>query len=189
MSTSSRTDPETILIGRVVSAHGLRGELDVVPLTDFPERFEKMESVALYRGGQFLRNVGVLGVRLGKKETLTLSTDLEGREEAEACAGAEIRIAPDERVELPPDSFWVDDLIGLRVEDGEGRALGMVTDFLNGGANELYEVRGEDGKTRYIPAVAEFVREIDVKGGRLVVSLIEGLWDLPDAGGTPGVKG
>ena len=188
MSTLSRTDTGTVLIGRVVSAHGLRGELEVVPLTDFPERFEEMESVALYKGGQFLRNVAVLGVRIGKKGTLTLSTDLGSREEAEACARAEIRIAPDERVELPPGSFWVDDLIGLRVEDDRGYALGTVTDFLDGGANELYEIRGSDGKMRYIPAVAEFIREIDLNGRRLVVSLIEGLWELSDADGKPRVK-
>ena len=177
MLTSSRSNSENILIGRVDSAHGLRGEINVVPLTDFPERFGGMESVALYKGGRFLRNVGVLGVHPGGKGTLTLETDLRNRDEAEACVGAEIRIAPDERVELPPDSFWVDDLIGLQVEDEEGRALGEVADFLSAGANELYEVRGLDGKRRYIPAVADFIQEIDLKGGRLRVSLIEGLWD------------
>ena len=177
MSTSSRTDAETILIGRVDSAHGLRGEMNVVPLTDFPERFEEMSSVALYREGRFVRNVGVSGVRPGAKGRLILRTDLEDRDGAESCVGAEIRVHPDERVELPPGRFWVDDLVGLRVEDCEGNVLGEVTDFLPGGANELYVVRGLDGKRRYIPAVAEFIREIDLKGGRLVVSLIEGLWD------------
>ena len=178
MSTLSRTNAETVLIGRVASAHGLRGEINVVPLTDFPERFDGMESVALYKDGQFLRDVGVLGVRSGGKGVIVLETDLEDRDEAEACAGAEIRVAPEERAELPPDSFWVDDLIGLRVFDDAGRELGVVTDFLPVGANELYEIRGLDGETRYVPAVGEFIRNIDVKGGRLEISLIEGLWDL-----------
>ena len=71
----------------------------------------------------------------------------------------------------------MDDLIGLRVEDTEGRPLGVVTDLLSAGANELYEVRDPEGKLHYIPAVEEFVRVIDPEEGRIQVSLIEGLWD------------
>ena len=188
MSTSSRSSDtegadETsppyadVLIGRVSSAHGLQGEINVVPLTDFPERFQGMDSISLYREGRLLRVLKVLGVRHNGRGSLTLRTDLKDRDEAEGCVGAEIRIDPDERVALPPDSFWVDDLIGLSVEDDRGRPLGRVTDFLSGGANELYEVRDPEGRLHYIPAVDEFVRDIDIGKGLLRVSLIEGLWD------------
>ena len=179
MSISSRIEEgRRILIGRVSSAHGLHGEINVVPLTDFPERFRAMKSLSLYKEGCFLRSLGVKGVRFNAGgNTLTLRTELENRDEAEACVGADILIEPEERVPLPPDHFWVDDLIGLRVEDTEGRPLGVVSNLLSAGANELYEVRDPEGKLHYIPAVEEFVRMIDLEGGRLQVSLIEGLWD------------
>ncbi|MBR1672159.1 MAG: 16S rRNA processing protein RimM [Fretibacterium sp.] len=192
MSISSRSEEnsptaspsgEKILIGRVSSAHGLHGEINVVPLTDFPERFRAMDSISLYRGGRFLRTLRLEGVRRkAGGDTLTLRTELEGRDEAEACVGADILIGPDERVELPPGHFWVDDLVGLTVEDMEGHPLGVVSNLIPAGANELYEVRDPAGALHYIPAVEEFVREIDLENGRLQVSLIEGLWDIPGGG-------
>lgn len=149
----------------------------MVPLTDFPERFQAMRTIALYRGGDVLRTLEVRGARFDEgRNLLTLRTNLSTRDEAEACVGASILIDREERVELPRDSFWVDDLIGLAVEDLEGRPLGTVTDFLTG-ANELYEIRDAAGSLHYIPAVREFVRDIDLEGGRLRIALIEGLWD------------
>ena len=179
MSISSRSEKiRRILIGRVSSAHGLHGEINVVPLTDFPERFRTMKSLSLYKEGRFLRGIGVKDVRFNAEgTTLTLRTELENRDEAEACVGADILIEPEERVSLPPDHFWVDDLIGLRVEDRDGHPLGVVTNLLSAGANELYEVQDPEGKLHYIPAVEEFIRVIDPEGGRIQVSLIEGLWD------------
>lgn len=187
MLTSSRSEdrhvsaafpaPAKVLIGRVSSAHGLRGEINVIPLTDFPERFQEMESISLYKEGRLLRRVKVLGIR-SAGETLILRTDLGDRDAAEACVGTSILIDPSERVDLPPDSFWIDDLVGLKVvDDVEGRALGVVTNFLAAGANELYEVRDPAGKLHYIPAVSEFIRRIDVENGTLHVRLIEGLWE------------
>ena len=149
----------------------------MVPLTDFPERFQAMRTIALYRGTEALCTLEVCSVRFDEgRNLLTLQTNLSTREEAEACVGASILIDQKERVELPRDSFWVDDLIGLAVEDLEGRPLGTVTDFLTG-ANELYEIRDAAGGLHYIPAVRDFVRDIDLEGGRIKLSLIEGRWD------------
>ena len=188
MSISSRTSEgeisetdvqpsEKILIGRVISAHGLRGGINVLPLTDYPERFETMDVITLYREERPWRSVKVRGVRFNEgKNVLTLKTNLADRDEAEACVGMDILIAPEERVALPEDSFWVDDLIGLAVEDVGGRPLGQVEDFITG-ANELYVIRDPVGALHYIPAVREFVREINIEEGRIRVALIEGLWD------------
>ena len=159
------------------SAHGLRGNIAVVPLTDFPERFQTMGSIDLFRDGVFFRTLKLEGVRQnGGRGTLMLETELRDRDEAERCVGAEILIDPEDRVELPPGSFWIDDLIGLSVEDQEGRVLGEVSDLFRAGGNELYEVRDPEGGLHYIPAVSEFIRKIDLEGGRISVSLIEGLW-------------
>ena len=137
-----------------------------------------MKSIDLYRGGVFFRTLEVREVRanLGKN-TLTLRTDLADRADAQACVGADILIDPEDRVELPPGRFWIDDLIGLRAEDAEGRHLGEVTSVLSAGAHDLYEVRDPDGKTHYIPAVPEFIQRIDLERGLISIALIEGLWE------------
>lgn len=187
MSISSRNDrvnstpalPEgKVVVGRVSSPHGLGGELSIVPLTDFPERFRAMDSVDLYRGDVLLRTLRVRRVRFNEgRDSLILESDLRDRDEAAALSGALILIDPEERVELPEGHFWIDDLIGLKVEDMEARPLGTVENVLAAGANETYEIRGFDGRMHYVPAVEEFVRDIDLELGRIRLSLIEGLWD------------
>ena len=183
MSTSSKSnvfrsdDGDKITIGYVSSAHGVKGEFCIVPLTDFPERFHRMESLKLYLGGEFVRELRLFRVReLAGKGELILESDLSDRNEAEKLVGMSIMIDPDERVELPEDRFWVDDLIGLEVQDEKGNVLGMVVDLISTGGNEVYEIEDAQGKRHYIPAVAEFVKGIDLPSRTLTVELIEGLW-------------
>jgi 16S rRNA processing protein RimM len=90
--------------------------------------------------------------------------------------GASVLIEPEDRVPLPEGSFWIDDLIGLHVVDNDGKILGTVDNILLTGGKELYEVRDENGKLHYIPAVENFVKEIDLPSGKIRVELIEGLW-------------
>jgi len=175
MSTSSKNK---ISIGYVSAAHGVKGEVRIVPLTDFPERFDGMEVLSLYLNGAPLRRLNVSRVRRheGKGE-LIVESDVPNRNEAERLVGASVLIEPEDRVPLPEGSFWVDDLIGLSVVDKkEGKVLGVVEDLLSAGGNEVYEIRDENGKRHYIPAVGDFVKEIDLPSGKMSVELIEGLW-------------
>ena len=189
MSTSSRNEragsvpasnlPDgKVVIGRVSSPHGVRGELTIVPLTDFPERFQEMDSLDLYREGVLLSTLNVRRIRFNEgKDSLILESDLGDRDEAAALSGALVLIDAEDRVELPEGHFWIDDLIGLRVEDMKGRPLGTVKDILTAGASETYEILGVDGRVHYVPAAEEFVRDIDLDLGRICIALIEGLWD------------
>jgi 16S rRNA processing protein RimM len=181
MSTSSKNegqrDGKKILIGYISSAHGVKGEVQVVPLTDFPERFRRMSTLDLYREGTFVRALRIKSVREyeGKGKWL-VESELSNRDEAERCAGMSILIGSEERVPLPENSFWVDDLIGLAVQDREGNVLGVVEELLSSGGHEVYEVKDKEGKLHYIPAVENFVKDIDLDSGKIVVELIEGLW-------------
>ncbi|MDR3231704.1 MAG: ribosome maturation factor RimM [Synergistaceae bacterium] len=185
MSTSSKNDgtdrellTRKISIGYISAAHGVRGEIRIVPLTDYPERFSHMDSLKLYSPeGAFVRALRIRNIRgdAGRGE-LIVEGDPTDRDEAKALVGLSIMIDPEERAPLTKGEFWVDDLIGLQVRDGEGHALGRVSDFFATGGSELYEVRDEDGALHYIPAVAEFVKDIDLSSGTITVELIEGLW-------------
>lgn len=155
----------------------MNGELRVVPLTDFPERFYQMDALNLYMNGEMVRCLKVLRVRghHGKGE-LIIEGDVSNRSEAQSLVGASVLIEPEDRVPLPEGSFWIDDLIGLHVVDNDGKILGTVDNILLTGGKELYEVRDENGKLHYIPAVENFVKEIDLPSGKIRVELIEGLW-------------
>ena len=149
----------------------------MVPLTDYPERFRRMEFLDLYAGGGLVRTLPVRSVREheGKGE-LIVGSDLRNRDEAEQLSGLTIMVDADERVPLPEGTYWVDDLVGLEVFDLQGRRLGEVRDLLSSNGNEIYEIRDSAGELHYIPAVEAFVKEIDMDSGKMVLELIEGLW-------------
>jgi 16S rRNA processing protein RimM len=180
MSTSSKNENKSgkIFIGYISSPHGIKGEVRVVPLTDHPGRFRKMDSLKLYsQEGTFVRTLQIRGVRKDEgRGELIVAGDVTDRDEAEALVGLSIMIDAEERVPLPEGEFWVDDLIGLTMRDSEGNILGEVIDFLSTGKNELYMVRDEKGGLHYIPVVEEFIRDIDLSSKSITVELTEGLW-------------
>ena len=186
MSTSSKNKKEIsagsvkgkISIGYVCAAHGVKGEVRIVPLTDFTERFERMDVLNLYLNGEQARGLKVSRVRkCGSRGELIIESDVPDRNEAERLVGASVLIEPEDRVPLPEGSFWVDDLIGLSVVDKAGKVLGVVENLFSTGGKEIYEVKDENGKRHYIPAVEDFVKEIDPVSGKISVELIEGLWE------------
>ena len=182
MSTSSKNenldDAKKISIGYVCAAHGVKGDIKIDTLTDFPQRFERMDFLRLYSEGRWVRTLYLVSVREQPgKGGLIVESDLSDRDEAEKLVGTYVLIDPKERVPLPEGRFWVDDLIGLGVQDEEGNLLGIVENLLSAAGNEVYEIKDERGRRHYIPAVGEFVKNIDLAAGRIVVNLIEGLWE------------
>jgi 16S rRNA processing protein RimM len=182
MSTSSKNknldETPKISIGYVCAAHGVKGDIKIVPLTDFLWRFEMMDFLHLYSEGCFVCTLRLVRVKgdLGKGE-LIVESDLSDRSEAEKLVGAHILIDREARVPLPEGHFWIDDLIGLEVQDGEGNLLGVVENLISAAGNEVYEIEDGRGRRHYIPAVEEFVKDINLASGKITVNLIEGLWE------------
>lgn len=175
-------DDGRIEIGRVTAPHGVRGEFRVALFTDFPERFESMEVLHLYdASGTLRRTLTVSGARIRqeKNEVLIRAEEISDRDEAEALRGLSIRIAPEERVDLPDGEFWIDDLIGLSVVDEDGdKPLGTVTDVMVTGGADVYMVTTPEGALRAVPAVRRYVVSVDLDGGTIVVRDVEDLWNL-----------
>ena len=165
---SGALDPKTaVTIGRITSIHGIKGELRVMPLTDFPERFAA--------GAEVWLDGAPVRVRRGRQHGREMIVALEGietRDAAEALRGKEL-LAPSP-LELDEGVFYQHDIIGLRAETPEGEALGLVAEVISTGANDVYVVRGERGEL-LLPAIEDVVREIDVANGRVIVELMPGL--------------
>jgi len=168
-----------VTVGRILGAHGIRGELRLLPLTDFPDRFLTMKSLCLYRpDGAFLREAALEKIRRHEAKG-TFLVSLEGivdRDGAESLKGALVQINPEERSALPEGSYWIDDILGLEVFDEAGTRLGAIVEILPTGSNDVYLVEGEEGR-RPLPAIAEVIRSVDLENRRLTVRIPEGLWD------------
>ncbi len=169
-----------IVIGKVIGTHGIKGTLKILPLTDFPERFWKMESLSLYDENENKRFSGRIWNVKRHSSGKFILIDLENVFDeltANQLVGLYIMISPEERVELKEGEYWIDDIIGLKVLDEESRELGTITDVIKAGYHDVYVVKTKDGKQKFIPAVKEFIKKIDIENGFIVVSLMEGLWD------------
>jgi 16S rRNA processing protein RimM len=161
------SDETPVTVGRIVAAHGVRGEIKVEPLTDFPQRFAK--NATLYIDDAPVR---ITASRVqGRIFTLKLE-GVDTRTAAEALRGKELTVPQTEA--LNAGRFYQHDIIGLDVVDAHGEALGRVADVLATGANDVYIVRGDRGEL-LLPAVDEVIKRIDLTERRVVVELLPGL--------------
>lgn len=164
---------EWVRIGWVARPHGLRGEVRVVPDTDFPERFHELRTVWVVRGGE-AEACAVESVRPAGGAFLVKLAGVAGRAEADRLRGAALCVPRGEARALPEGTFYVADLIGSEVRTEDGELLGRVAEVLRGAAHDVYVVRGPRGEV-LLPAVREVVREVSVREGRVVVRLLPGL--------------
>ena len=162
------TSNERIVIGRVGAAHGIRGELRIIPLTDFPERFAALREVMV--GDELLH---IESVKPQGKNFLMRFREYAVREDAQKLTGRHLTVARAEAAPLDEGEYYVFDIVGLTVYDEEDNELGTVENVLRTGSNDVYAVRSEDGREILIPALRKVVRTIDVPNGRMTVRLSE----------------
>jgi 16S rRNA processing protein RimM len=172
----SNRQRQFIAVGSIAKAHGVRGEVVIQLLTDSSARFRGLKRVWL---GTSERSAVEVAIDHAAIETrgvrLKLST-LNSREEAEKVRGQLLFVEEQNAVRLPKDRYFVHDIIGMEVRDGEGHRLGTVDDVLRYPASDIYVVRGE-GREIMIPAVKEFVKKIDAAGRTITVRLIDGMME------------
>jgi 16S rRNA processing protein RimM len=162
-----------VAIGRVVKPQGRKGEVAVEPLSDRPDRFPELRRAYVPGPGDGARAVTVIEAWPHKGRFVLKLEGIDSIDQAEALRGLELRIPEDELAPLPEGSYYHHQLRGLRAVDAEGRAVGTVEDILEaGGEAPVLVVKGARGET-LVPLARDFIREVDLAGGRVVVVVPE----------------
>ena len=165
----SETPPDHIAVGRVLMPHGLRGEVKVEPLTARPEHFAAGRKLWIGAAAHEIeasrRQKGLLLLKL---------SDVASVDAAEALRGCLLSLPESELAPLPEGEYYAYQIIGLEVFDGDGARLGKVVGLFPTGSNDVYVVDGPRGEL-LLPAIDDVIVEVDVAGGRMVVSLMEGM--------------
>ena len=160
-----------IAIGRIGRAHGTRGWVSVDVYSGLPDRLDAVKIVFVEQGDR-LAGKSVAGTQHHGKTLLLKLKDVDDREEAKRFTGTQIWLPEEQAVRLPGDTFFVHELVGLKVFDEEKNFIGRLEEVLSMGGNDVYVVR--DGEREIlIPAVAEFVKKVDVNSGEMLVCLWE----------------
>ncbi|MDQ1629093.1 MAG: rRNA processing protein RimM [Actinomycetota bacterium] len=170
-----------VIVGRLGRPHGLRGEVSVEVRTDDPEG--RLAPGAVLRTDPAA--AGPLTIATGRVHGGRLMLRFEGyddRRDAERLRGVllVVDVDVDERPE-DPEEFYDRQLVGLAVVTAGGEPVGALHEVLHLPGQDVLAVRGDDGRETLIPFVHEFVPEVDLDGGRIVVEPPPGLLDEPAA--------
>lgn len=175
--------PKWIVVGEVVAPWGNRGEVKIIPHTEFPERFEQMEAVRLFLKGaeEPLGLFPLESCREHKDGILLKLKDVDSIDQAEKLRHTLIKVSVDELMPLPPGRFYIFELIGLECRTESGMKLGVVADVLQTGANDVYLVKPYPEVSRQkeilIPAIPQVVKDIRPEEGLMIIELMDGLLD------------
>ncbi len=162
---------DTYLVGRILGAWGIRGEVTVEVITDNPDRFRPGSK--LYASGV---EMTIARVRESGGKVVVAFEGITTRDEAATLHNTELDVPAAALPQLGPGEYYHHQILGLRAVTTEGRELGSVTDILSTGANDVYVVT--DSKREYlIPAIADAVASIDLSQGLLTIIPIPGLLD------------
>ncbi len=164
---------EKIQIGQIVNAVGLKGEVKIYNYSNAKERYEELDYIYANQDKYEIENVRYM------KETVILKLKgINDRNTAEAMKTKGVYIDESQLEELPEGSYYIRDIIGFNVADEKGIKIGILNDVLQNTAQDLYEIKGENGNKILIPGVEEFILDIDLDKKCIKVRLIEGMLEL-----------
>lgn len=165
-----------IVIGKIVAPHGVRGDIRILPLTDKPEQFLKLDYLLLPGG----RSLTVKNARFHKNMVLLTAEEIKSMDDAELLRNQKVSIRAEDLPQLEEGEFYVADLVGLPVYDETGREIGTFKDSLQTGSNDVYVIAVPGKKDILLPALKANVREINVAERRIVVKLPDWIDDKED---------
>ncbi len=162
---------ERILVGKIVNTHGIKGDLKVYPYTDNIKRFSKLKRI--YIGEEELA-VQIESVKYHKEMALIKLKEFNNINDVLFLKNKLVYIDGVDKVKLLKDNYFIDDLIGCEVFDLEGNSIGHIKDVLQNSSNDIYII--EDKNKEYlIPAVKEFIKDININKKKIVIDPIEGM--------------
>lgn len=162
---------EEIKIGRIVNAVALRGEVKVYNYSGYKERYEELSRIIV---GD--KEYEIEKVRYQQQMVILKLSGVDDRNAAEALKTKDVFITEDDLLELPEDTFYIRDLIGISVIDiDRGEIIGTIKDVLQPSTQDIYVISMPSGGEAMIPAVSQFVKEVNIEDGYVKVQLIEGM--------------
>ncbi len=163
--------------GKIVNTHGLRGEVKVVPWTDYPDDFENIDYVYVKKktGEEKLH---ISSIKYQKNNLIIKFKEIKDINEAELYKNLVLYVEREMLGELPEGVYYIADLLGSKVVTADGGEIGIIADVFNTGANDIYDVKREGKKNMLIPVIDEVVKNIDIENKIITIEMMEGLDEL-----------
>lgn len=164
---------EYLEAGKIVTTHGVRGEVKIMPYTDTPELLAEFDRLFI---GKAKDEVIIERSRVFKNMVIAKIEGVDTPEAAEKLRNKVLYMHRDD-LELDDDTYFIQDLIGIEVRDADsGQVYGVIDDVMQTGANDVYVVKGED-REYLVPAIADVVVSTDIDGNVMTIRPLDGLFD------------
>lgn len=165
---------DILQIGALTKTHGIHGEVKVFPMTDDLSRFKKLKDALIDTGKEMLP-VECEGAKFFKQFAILKFKGFDTPEAIEKYCGKGLFVTRQNAVKLKKDEYFICDIIGLDVYDEEEKKIGKVTDVIQTGANDVYEILLDDGRDFLLPAIKECVLDINMDEKTMKIHILEGL--------------
>ncbi len=170
---------ELFQVGSITQTHGIKGEVKVFPLTDDISRFKNMKHLLLDCGKDGYKELEVENVRPQKNLVILKFKGIDNINDIEKYKGQGLYVTKENRVELKKDEYFIADLMGCEVytDDDPDNKFGEISDVLETGANDVYDIESVSGEHVLVPAIKDCILNVDVDSRRVDIHLLKGLMD------------
>ena len=170
--SSNIGEPEFLVVGKIRKPHGINGELRMEVFTDFPERLKPGVTVFV---GKSYRPETIVSTRWHKNLLLIKFESCQDREMAGIYRNSFVYVRVADLPDLPEGEFYQHEILGMEVITLEGEKLGVLESILETGANDVYIIKGKDGKEILLPAIDSVIQEISLSRREIIVQVLPGL--------------
>lgn len=170
-------DMKMFNIGKIINTHGIRGEVKVLRISDFEERFNVGEVVYLEKNKNDLVELTINGHRMHKGYDLLRFEGYDNVNDVEQFKGFYLKISEDQLTELEEGEYYYHEIIGCDVHTIDKTYIGKIKEILSPGANDVWVVKPEKGKDVLIPYIEEVVKSVDIDEKMVIIEPMEGLLD------------
>jgi len=164
-------------VGKIVNTHGIKGEVRVISSTDFPEeRYAVGNKLSLFKEGSNSPTVlTVASHRQHKNFDLLTFEGFLTLEMVEGFRDGILKVSDNQLSELEGHEYYFHEIIGCTVYSETGEEIGVITDILQTGANDVWTVKPAKGRDHYIPYIEDVVKEINIDEKKITIEVLDGL--------------
>lgn len=166
---------EYLELGQIVNVKGLKGEVKLNSFAEDNSVFETLSKIFLKRKNEMIEKQ-IEKVGYHKNQVILKFKGCDSVDEAEKLRNTYLFVKRVDLGKLPEGVYYIADLIGLEVYTDQNEFLGKVDDIYSvAGANDIYVVKDEMGKTKLLPGIPDVILKIDIENAKITVHLLEGL--------------
>jgi 16S rRNA processing protein RimM len=173
--TKDNIDGADIVIARICKARGIRGEVACEIETDFPDRFDELDTVTVWMPDNRRLDLKVEDHWFHKDRVILKFEGCDTMDDALRLVGGRLVISESDARQLDDDEFYEYELVGSDAVTTDGKLLGRVSSIMRTGGTDVLVVKASDGRELMIPFADEICTDVDTRARRITVDAPEGL--------------